>query len=189
MCAAQHAAGRCRVHALSCVWHSGWSMRQEWEMTAICKRCPEHHYRNSVDSGCSPCPPGSKSEAGSADISACTCLPGFSSTRDGSGNLACTGNKMLKSDLENLLRTQNLNTFYLPDEATSSPAVPPLVVAEEFRKTPQNPVACEDNVKYQDFNCSRLQEKMPNGTNCKSYGGALSPSPALPRCRFLPKQI
>ena len=64
-----------------------WGMQQELETRAPCKRCPANHYRDRIVlrtgktvSGCSPCPSGCSSNAGSTDKSACKCDPGLQAT-------------------------------------------------------------------------------------------------------------
>jgi len=150
-------------------------MQQELEMSALCKKCPAGYYRDNIAlatgkvlAGCSPCPAGSSSEAGSSDKSACKCAPGFAAA-DKSGNPPCSATQMLKEDL--------------PAGAESEPAVPPRVITENFKQG--NGVACEDNLQYQDFNCSLLKSTMPNGTNCTSYAGDLCCLPlTIPWCLF-----
>jgi hypothetical protein len=64
-----------------------WVMQQELETRAPCKRCPDNHYRDRIVlrigktvSGCSACPSGCSSNAGSTNKSACKCDPGVQAT-------------------------------------------------------------------------------------------------------------
>ena len=143
-------------------------------MSAVCKKCPTGYYRDNIAlatgkvlAGCSPCPAGSSSEAGSSDKSACKCAPGFAAA-DKSGNPPCSATQMLKQDL--------------PAGAESEQANPSVVITQSFKQG--TVVACQDN--FQDFNCSLLKSTMPNGTNCNSYAGDLCRLPLTIPWRLFP---